>query len=83
MFLLRAKDHRHLTLYGNVDVRQVDIGFRVAGQVQNLFFEEGDFVKQGSLMADLDKTPYDDQVREAAANLEAIKVESEERRDPA
>ena len=73
--LFRVKEnHNHLTLYGNVDVRQVDIGFRVAGQVQKLLFEEGDLVKQGALMTTLDKTPYDDQVRQAAANLEAIKA---------
>lgn len=75
-FLVREKkNHSHLTLYGNVDVRQVDIGFRVSGQVDKLYFEEGDFVHEGELMATLDHTPYDDQVRQAAANLEAIKVQ--------
>jgi len=68
------KDPNILTLYGNVDVRQVDIGFRVAGQVMDLFFEEGAHVKQGTLMTTLDKTPYDSKVREAIAQLEAIKV---------
>ena len=63
-----------LTLYGNVDVRQVDIGFRVAGQVQELFFEEGDRVKTGALMTTLNQTPYDSQLREAIASVEAIKV---------
>jgi HlyD family secretion protein len=75
VFLFRVKEnHTHLTLYGNVDVRQVDIGFRVPGQVVDLRFEEGDFVRQGSLMSTLDKTPYDDQVRQAAANVESIKA---------
>lgn len=73
-FFLRAeKNHNHLTLYGNVDVRQVDIGFRVSGKVEKLYFEEGDFVQEGTLMAILEKNPYDDQTRQAAANLEAIK----------
>ncbi|MBF8263075.1 MAG: Efflux transporter periplasmic adaptor subunit [Parachlamydiales bacterium] len=75
IFIFRAeKNHSTITLYGNVDVRQVDIGFRVSGQVEKLCFEEGDFVRQGTLMAYLDKTPYDDQVRQAAANLESIKA---------
>jgi HlyD family secretion protein len=74
LFFRVKQNHNHLTLYGNVDVRQVDIGFRVPGQVTELFFEEGDFVKQGTLMTTLDKTPYDDQVRQAAANLEAVKA---------
>jgi HlyD family secretion protein len=75
LYLVRAEEsHHYLTLYGNVDVRQVDIGFRVAGQVKTALFEEGDFVRQGSLMAELDRTPYDDQVRQAAANLDSIKT---------
>jgi len=66
-----------LTLYGNVDVRQVDIGFRVAGQVKELFFEEGDQIVEGDLMATLYKTPYDSQLQEAVANFKAIQVNLE------
>jgi HlyD family secretion protein len=63
----------YLTLYGNVDVRQVDLGFRADGRVTNMFFEEGDLVPKGTLMATLDKQPYLDQVRQARANLLAAK----------
>jgi HlyD family secretion protein len=70
----RKKDENKLILYGNVDVRQVDIGFRVAGQVKALFFEEGDFVKKDSLMAVLDESPYEHQSREAAANVKVIQA---------
>lgn len=76
MYIVQVEeDHSHITLYGNVDVRQVDIGFRVSGQVQQLCFEEGDFVKEGTLMAILDETPYDDEVRKSAATLESIKAD--------
>lgn len=70
----KRHNDQELVLYGNVDVRQVDIGFRVAGQVAELLFEEGDLVKKGSLMALLDKTPYDNQVLEAIAQTRAIKA---------
>lgn len=77
-FFVREKhDENELTLYGNVDVRQVDIGFRVPGQVAQLCFEEGDQVAKGALLTSLDKTPYDNQVRQAAANVESIKVSLE------
>lgn len=73
--LIRKEENKkYLFLYGNVDVRQVDIGFRVEGRVAQLFFEEGDFVKEGSLVAVLDKTPYDSRVRESEANVEATAV---------
>lgn len=76
VYLLLEKKEKpnELILYGNVDVREVQIGFRVPGQVQELFFEEGDYVKKGSLLASLDKTPYNHQVKEASANLEALQV---------
>lgn len=69
------KENPHeLVLYGNVDVRQVDIGFRVPGQVDKLFFEEGDVVKTGDLLTVLDKTPYDNQVAQAEANVVSIRA---------
>lgn len=68
----KKKNNHELLLYGNVDVRQVDIGFRVAGQVEELCFEEGDLVVKGQLLAKLDKTPYNHEVVQAAANKDAV-----------
>jgi HlyD family secretion protein len=77
-YVLEERDDKsEITLYGNVDVRQVDIGFRVPGQVSQLLFEEGDPVKQGDLMTILDTTPYDSQYEEAVAAAQAIRVNLE------
>lgn len=76
-FFERKEDANEIVLYGNVDVRQVDIGFRIAGKVAALNYEEGDFVPQGALMAVLDKSPYDSQVSEAQANLMTIQTSLE------
>ena len=70
-------DPRSITLYGNVDVRQVDIGFRVAGQVTELTFEEGDKVMEGDLMALIDTTPYDSKLQEALSAAAAIQINLE------
>ena len=35
-----------LTLYGNVDIRQVDLAFNASGRLQELRKEEGDAVKE-------------------------------------
>jgi len=71
-FLKKEKAKTELLLFGNVDVRLVDMGFRVSGRVQELFFEEGDCVKTGQLVAILDKTPYDSQLDQAIANVRAV-----------
>lgn len=62
-----------LTLYGNVDVRQVDISFRVDGRVETMPFEEGDFVAKGTLMGTLEEEPYGDKVEETEATIESLR----------
>ncbi len=64
-----SENPNQLTVYGNVDIREVDLGFRVFGKVKTLFFEEGDLVKKGDLLAELDPIPYEEQLLEAKATL--------------
>lgn len=68
------KDDTLLTLYGNVDIRQVNLSFRVPGRIAKLHFDEGDEVKKGSLVAVLDKQPYLDEEAAARAALEGAKA---------
>lgn len=70
IFYFRNKNQGdELILFGNVDVRQVDLGFRVSGRVILMPFQEGDFVTPGVLMGVLDKQPYADQVKQAQATV--------------
>ena len=73
-YFSHREENRELVLYGNVDVRQVDIGFRVAGKVQELLFEEGDVVCSGQLLARLDRTPYTSQLAQAQAQAASIQA---------
>lgn len=66
--------HNPLTLYGNVDVRQADLGFRVSGRIIKILAEEGDTVKPGDQLASLDPEPYKDEVNQAKAKVTAAKV---------
>ena len=57
LFLWRWLDGRHagsLTLYGNVDIRQVDLAFRVGGRISAVLVDEGDSVAEGQALARLD-----------------------------
>lgn len=64
-----ATPQRILTLQGNIDIRQVNVGFRVTGRVKEMKLEEGDVVHAGDLIATLDDVPYQDQVRLAEAQV--------------
>lgn len=63
-----------LTLYGNVDVRQVDMAFQAIGRVQEMRFEEGDTVKEGDLLARLEPETYKDLADLAAARRDAQRI---------
>jgi len=60
-----------LTLYGNVDIRQVDLAFNANGRLKELRKEEGDPVKAGETVALLEDDTYRDAVALARARLEA------------
>ena len=64
-----ATPQRILTLQGNIDIRQVNVGFRVTGRVKEMKLEEGDVVHAGDLIATLDDAPYQDQVSLAEAQV--------------
>lgn len=73
-YFQKHKTKTELVLFGNVDVRQVDLGFRVSGRVMTMPYQEGDLVFKGTLIATLDKQPYLDQMRQAAASVESSKI---------
>lgn len=62
-------DHGALRLYGNVDIREVELAFRQPGRVAAMVFEEGDSVAAGAVMARLDATPYREKLAAAEAEL--------------
>jgi HlyD family secretion protein len=66
-----------LILHGNIDIRQVNLGFRVAGRVLEMSHEEGDAVRAGDVLALLDEGPYLDQVHLAEAQLGQAKASYE------
>ena len=70
-FLTRKKKSTNeLELYGNIEIRQVDLSFQVSGQISKMLKEEGDYVKKGELMAVLDDKDYKANSEKASADVE-------------
>ncbi len=63
-----------LRLYGNVDIREVNLGFRVAGRVAEVLRDEGDAVKSAEVLARLDDDPYRREVAQARAQVESARA---------
>jgi len=60
-----------LTLYGNVDIRQVLLAFEQSGRIEKLLVQEGDKVKAGQVLAALNTNALHIQAKQAQAQLKA------------
>lgn len=74
-FITHKKQNKNmLTLYGNIEIRQVDLSFQVGGIIAKMLKEEGDSVKKGELLAILDSRDYKSNLEKATAEVEKTLV---------
>lgn len=67
-----AQDATRLTLYGNVDLREVDLAFDNAEHVAEILVQEGDRVTAGQVLARLRTEKLEAAVAAAKAVVEAV-----------
>jgi len=63
-----------VTLYGNVDIRQVDLAFNVSGRLLAMAKEEGDPVRAGEEVARIEADIYEHAVALATARVAASRA---------
>lgn len=73
-------EETELTLYGNIETHTVKASFQTSGRLLKLYFEEGDPVKKGDLLAKIDDTPYQKELAIAKAELVAQEITLEKAR---
>ena len=61
----------NLTLYGNIDIRQVQLSFHDPEHIAEMKVEEGDKVKKGQLLAVQDLERFNSNLQAAQARLQA------------
>jgi len=69
-----------LTLYGNVDLREVDLAFNNSERVAQILVQEGDHVSAGQLVAKLDTARLQPQAEQAQAQYQAQQANLEKLR---
>ncbi len=75
-WLMHEKDDRNvLRLYGNVDIREVELAFRQPGRMTDMAADEGDAVTAGTVIARLDAVPYREKLAAAQAELSAAQAD--------
>ncbi|EHU1209610.1 MULTISPECIES: HlyD family efflux transporter periplasmic adaptor subunit [Acinetobacter] len=67
----KNQEDSNLTLYGNVDIRQVSLAFEQSGRIEKLLVQEGDKVKAGQVLATLNTNALQIQAKQAQAQLKA------------
>ena len=70
-FMGRHRDRTELALYGNVDLRQVELPFNGSERIAAVLVQEGDRVKQGQLLGRLETSRLVPQVAKAEADVAA------------
>ncbi len=69
------KDHAPPVLFGNVEIREAEASFRQPGRIANLLVEEGDVVKEGQLLAEIDSDVFEESIAAANAEIAATGAE--------
>lgn len=62
-----------LHLFGNIDIRQIQLAFHDTGRIQRILVQEGQRVQAGELLAELDPARYEAAAAQAAAQVAAQK----------
>lgn len=65
-----------IDLYGNIEIRQVDLSFRVEGKIAKMLVEEGDYVKKGQLIGYLEDGVYESAYKKNLADIQALTANS-------
>lgn len=68
---IQQQQASHLTLYGNVDIRQVDLAFNGSARIEKMLADEGQAVHKGELLAQLETDRLQQAVAEAKARFAA------------
>ncbi len=65
----KEEEEAFIKVSGNIEATEVDVGFKVSGRIVSRFFEEGDWVDQGKVLAKLDDEDLRNRLEVARATL--------------
>ncbi len=65
----KVTEEGDIRVSGTIELTEVDCAFRISGMIEELRFEEGDYVKEGELIARLDDRELRDRRNRAEASL--------------
>ncbi|HEU5443121.1 MAG TPA: efflux RND transporter periplasmic adaptor subunit [Steroidobacteraceae bacterium] len=67
----RGTASREIVLYGNIDLREIDLAFNGSQRIVEVLAQEGDRVRKGQVLAQLDTSRLTPQLEQAEARAES------------
>ena len=67
----REAASRQIVLYGNIDLREVDLAFNGSQRIAKVLAQEGDHVRKGQVLAQLDTSRLTPQLEQAEARADS------------
>lgn len=80
LYFGNTRDQGTLTLSGNVEVTEVNMGFKIPGRVQNLYTDEGRTVTKGGKIAILDSAELESMINQSKASVKNAEAQYEKAR---
>jgi HlyD family secretion protein len=71
----KSKDTNVISASGTIETVNVTLSSKQPGQIKHLFFDEGDKVKEGDLLMEIDHALLDIQLRQAQAGIDFAKAQ--------
>jgi HlyD family secretion protein len=65
----KREEANFIKVSGNIEATEVDVGFKISGRIVSRFFEEGDWIKKGAVLAKLDDEDLRNKLEVARATL--------------
>jgi HlyD family secretion protein len=72
-----SRDQDAMTLSGNVEVTEVNVGFKIPGRVLRLYTDEGRTVTSSEKIAELDNAEYESMVNQSKASVLSAEAQYE------
>ena len=69
-----GQNKERLTATGTVEMTEISVSSKIAGQIVNLPVNEGELIRRGDLIAELDHEALDAQIAAAEANLQVAQL---------
>jgi HlyD family secretion protein len=69
-----GNDRDHLRLMGHIEATETDLSFKVPGIIAKINFQEGEYLRAGAVVAELDAKDLQDEVAAAKARLKGAEA---------